>query len=158
MKRMIVMLSVTMLIASVANAGTVRTLTGQWVAAKDDSVYLLQFEVPSPDPTTGIEDLTGTLRVRSVGSDEASPASIPVTGQYLSRTGIVALNIGEAGGRREYGIGDTWDQTRKGFRLRIFRVRTAQGINFEQELFFEYKRPSSPEPTPPGNGAKEVVD
>lgn len=158
MKRMIVVLSWSMLFAGMANAGTVRTLAGQWVAAKDDSVYLLQFEVPNPDPTTGIEDLTGTLRVWSVGSDEASPSSVPVTGQYLSRTRIVALNIGEPGARREYGIGDTWDETRKGFQLRIFRVRTGHGINFEQDLFFEYKRPSPTEPSPPGNGGKDVTD
>ncbi|MEW6351451.1 MAG: hypothetical protein AB1646_20555 [Thermodesulfobacteriota bacterium] len=147
----IVILGVSMMLATAAHADSVKTLAGLWVAAKDASVYTLRLEVPRPDPVTMIEELSGSLSVRSAGPSNPSTALIPVTGQYLARTGIVVLNIGEPAAGREYGIGDTRDSSRRGFLLRIFRVRPAHGVIFERELFFEYKR------TPPatsGNNPK----
>lgn len=141
MMRAIVLLCFWMALSPIVHAGTIKSLAGLWVVAKDNSAYTLQFEVQNPDPTTLMEELRGTLRVRSVSSNQVSTSAIQVTGQYLVQTGIVMLNIGEPGARREYAIGDTRDPDRKGLMLRIFRVRPAQGIMFEQELFFEHKRP-----------------
>ena len=122
-----------------ANAhAAVRSVKGLWVSASDDRLYWLRLQVPNAAPSTLVEELTGSITSASVGGATETTGEVPVTGQYLVRTGIVILNIGKPGANREYAIGDTRGEGRH-MSVRVFKLRPGQDIDFERELFFDPK-------------------
>lgn len=130
--------------ATQARAG-VRTLAGLWVATTDNTSYWLKLEATSADPARLIEELSGTMRVGSMEGSSVTTKEVPVTGQYLTRTGIAVLNIGEPGVKRSYAIGDTRAEHTKQLDVKIFSVRPAHGIYFERELSLGFKSQSHPQ-------------
>lgn len=120
-----------------------RTAAGLWVTTADNQSYWLRIQATSADPTRLVEDLTGLFKTSSIGV-ASEDAELPVTGQFLTRTGIVVLNIGGPSSSRLYAIGDTRAEGRH-MHLRMFTVRRGHGVNFEKELYFDPKT----EPAPP---------
>lgn len=133
--------TVFVLVALVMIAGeaqaAVRSVKGLWVTTSDDRLYWLRL-VPSDTSTVLVEELTGTITSSSVGGSSETTKEAPVTGQYLIRTGIVLLNIGAPGAKREYAIGDTRGEGRH-MNLRVFKIRPGQALDFERELMLDPK-------------------
>lgn len=123
-----------------------RTAAGLWVTTSDNQSYWLKILATSVDSTHLVEDLTGTFKTSSTGTVPAG-AELPVTGRFLTRTGIVVLNIGEPSSNRLYAIGDTRAEGRH-MHLRMFTVRRGHGVTFEKELYFDPKAEPAPTPTP----------
>lgn len=144
MKTKAVVILFALALTAVQASAATRTLKGLWVSTSDDRSYWLRIQVPDPVPSTLIEDLEGTLTSKSIGGTDSTTREAKITGQYLVRTGIVILNIGERGAHREYAIGDTRAEKRH-MNLRVFKVTPSQGLNFERELFFD---PKSEQPQP----------
>lgn len=151
MKRMLMMLIVILSVAQ-AYAAPPKSLAGLWVATDNDTAYWLRVSVSSIDQVALIEDVSGTIITRSVESNGTTTTSeMAVVGQYLPGTRTVALNLGEPGVRRQYALGNAPEERTGRMSLKVFRVRPAQGINYERQIFFAYKGPL-PAPTNPATG------
>jgi hypothetical protein len=141
MKTVLVLFALALTVADAYAAA--RSVRGLWVSTSDDRSYWLRIQTPNPIPATLVEELTGTITSKSVGGTDNTTREAKITGQYLVRTGIVVLNIGEPGTHREYAIGDTRAEGRH-MNLRVFKVKSGQDLNYERELFFDPK--SEPQP------------
>jgi hypothetical protein len=135
--KMVLVLGMLLVISQGAHAA-VRSVKGLWVTTTDDRLYWLRLQAPAVPASEMVEELTGTIRTSSVGGSPEDATEAPVTGQYLVRTGIVVLNIGEPGTKREYAIGDTHGEGRH-MKLRVFKIRPGQSIDFERELQLDPK-------------------
>lgn len=124
-----------------------RTAAGLWVTTSDSQSYWLRLQATSADPAHLVEDLTGTFKTSSIGASAPADVELPVTGQFLTRTRIVVLNIGSSSSRQFYAIGDTRAEGRH-MHLRIVTVRRGHGVNFEKELYLDPKAEPAPTPTP----------
>lgn len=134
----VILLSVLALMIATSAHAAVRSVKGLWVTTSDDRLYWLKLHVPAGGPSVMVEELTGTITSASVGGSAQTTREATVTGQYLVRTGIVVLNIGEPGVTRQYAIGDTLGEGRH-MRLRVFQVRPGQDLDYEHELLLDPK-------------------
>lgn len=145
MRSYLAALAIVCLTTSTALAGELTSGAGVWVGVIGDTTYTLRLKTTSIDPARTIEEVDGTLTIRSMKPSGVTTRTVAASGQFMLVKDTVILNFGEPGRHREYGIGISWTGY---FELKLFSIRDGRGLDFQGTAEFEHQPEASPTSPP----------
>ena len=145
MRRYLAAIAIVLLAMSAAHAGETKSAAGVWAGVIGDTTYTLRLKTTSIDRARTIEEVEGTLTVRSMRPSGVTTRTVPACGQllFIDKDAVV-LNFGEVGRRRDYAVGIYWSGY---LELMLFSIRGGGSLDFQGATTFQLQ-PSTP-PTSP---------